>query len=47
MTYIVFWVSGDTTKETFNTEKERDAFIKTNSFLRRKDGVVKMKKVDK
>lgn len=45
MTYTIYWITGDTTKETFESEKERDLFIKTNSFLRRKDGVVKMVKV--
>lgn len=42
MEYIIVWITGDSTKVVFKDEKERDDFIKTNSFLRRKDGVVKM-----
>lgn len=47
MEYIVIWITGDSTKVTFKDEKERDEFIKRNSFLRRKDGVKKMVLVEK
>ena len=46
MEYIVIWITGDSTKVTFKDENERDEFIKRNSFLRRKDGVKKMVRID-
>jgi hypothetical protein len=45
--YIVFWRTGDTTKVSFKSKEERDDFIKKNSFLKRKDGVVKMVRINK
>jgi hypothetical protein len=37
----------NTKKIEFKSEEERDDFIKKNSFLKRKDGVVKMVRINK